>query len=242
MSTIEDRVRDGLAGAAGDYTPSAELRRTVDRKVRRHRRARIIEVTIATTGVVLFVAGLGVLLATDDDGKEATSVAATTLPADGHSFEVSGLGLDVPNVWTSEPLCGIFGAPVFGGYVSNVGPVEPDTLPGAPPGDCLMAINTHGLPDTYVIVTVIGPAGHPASSRPPTMDESFPIDGRWLVPEHATGQPERQGVVVATPLGLEEVAVMVGPDASDADLAVARQIVESIRPVDGAEEAPTTSR
>jgi hypothetical protein len=80
MTTFEDRVRSGLDVAAEDYEPSARLRAEVDRRVRRHRRGRIATGVVGTVGALLFVAGLGVLLATDDDGNQNESTADTTTP------------------------------------------------------------------------------------------------------------------------------------------------------------------
>lgn len=80
MTGFEDRVRSGLGQAAEEYEPSPRLRREVDRRVRRHRRSRIATGAVGAVGALIFVAGLGVLLATDDEGNQNESTAATTTP------------------------------------------------------------------------------------------------------------------------------------------------------------------
>lgn len=77
---FEERVRAGLAAVADGYAPSPGLRRAVDRRVRRHRRGRVATAVVGTVGALVFLAGLGVLLATDDDGSQNESLAATTIP------------------------------------------------------------------------------------------------------------------------------------------------------------------
>lgn len=78
MSGFEDRLRSGLSELADAYEPSPGLRAGVDRRVRRHRRRRRLAGAATAAAVLVMAAGAGLLLGSDDAGREAVSVAGPT--------------------------------------------------------------------------------------------------------------------------------------------------------------------
>jgi len=90
MSSFEHRVRSELDNAAAHYVPTDGLAGEVARRIRRHRRARVIQSVVGIAGVVVFAAGLVVLLATDERGDQATTFAGTTAPGEVTPCEFGG--------------------------------------------------------------------------------------------------------------------------------------------------------
>jgi hypothetical protein len=241
VTTFEDRVRAGLAGAARDYDPPAGMRRAVDRRVRRRRRARAAWTAVGVLGTLVLVAGLGVLLATGDDGRENVGVAATSTtapspPVEWRDVVAFELTAEAPTTWRVQTFDeGCRRGANTGMLISNLDrDVRIDSTASRCPADWLL----NPLPGHYVVVEIsrteiVGPPTMVSTTRPVAPDSELPLDAAAIVPEHAPDRNENprerpslrvviDGDVVA------EVSVWLGPDASDADLALARRIVESI--------------
>lgn len=226
MTAFEDRVRSGLEAAAGEYEPSPGLRGEVDRRVRRHRRGRIVTGVVGTVGALIFVAGLGVLLATDDEGNQNESTAATTLVGGWRAVEVLGLTMEVPETWWQQsfgPQCRI-------GYTGVlVGSEEADLeFERSSPASCSTAWRTKPASVDQVAVEVsTAQGGRPLGLDEAGDDTTFPLPSARVL-RTADGLPAL--TIVVEDVELARLSVWVGPEASEADLAIARRIIESIRP------------
>jgi hypothetical protein len=236
MTAIEERVRQGLVAAADDYAPPPGLRAEVDRKVRRHRRARLVWGAAGLLGGLLFVAGLAALFATGEDGTESSGLAAPTAPTTPEEWRaVSAFELDVdaPVSWHVQPFAAGCNFGLEGVVLSNVADPGPRRL-GNPCGE---ALPLETLPSGYVAVEISRDtaAGAPSTVATVVRDSQFPLAVDILVP-----LPDPVGgasVVVHGPIpvviGGEQIAgvsVWVAAEPTPSDLATARQIVESIRP------------
>jgi hypothetical protein len=226
MTGFEDRVRSGLGEAAEAYEPSPRLRVEVDRRVKRHRRGRIVTGVVGTVGALIFVAGLGVLLATDDQGNQNESTAATTLPGGWRDVEVLGLTMEVPEAWwqqSFDPACDGRPAHLVGNVESVVlrGRVEHARPDGSQ--DCMEAWVMGDLPDDHVVIRLSPADGGPYSG----VVDQFPLDGERVL---RTADQLAPLAVLVDGREVASISLWVGPDATDADLAVAYRIIESIRP------------
>jgi hypothetical protein len=250
---IEDRVRRGLAGAADAYEASPGLRAAVDGKVRHHRRVRLVWGAVATLGVVVFAAGLGALFLTGDDGNENVSIAAPTVPDEWQEgqFVPDGPGLEFshPASWRTLALPGEgFLCRTPQGIVITNGDVAPDIdirHEGVPIDQEDLDDGLYGsfscggwrtweLPDDHVLVVLQGPQTFPPgppSTTAMALDTNLPLDGA-SVTAVLPREDQLPVSLVADHQDAGTVELWVGPDASPADVATARRIVESLHPAD----------